>query len=234
MIDKHAPQIVTVEGQPSPETIEPCSVEASDDGQDDPATLSAPVGCANTGALPIGFPLPESNPMALETRTNASLNRESENATWQFPATRSIPRQPHENTQKSASQGSDSRVWVTDLGHSEPTKANPTLSNRSGNRPEQWVTRSGHKRSTRGLSLRGSVYQFRVRVPADLRAVIGSSHVKRSLRTDSHSQAVRLSRKVAFEIDMMFEAKRRERHFSCRKTPSLDRALDHCAIPLCN
>ena len=54
------------------------------------------------------------------------------------------------------------------------------------------------------------MYQFRVRVPADLRAVIGSSHVKRSLRTDSHSQAVRLSRKVAFEIDMMFEAKRRE------------------------
>jgi len=39
---------------------------------------------------------------------------------------------------------------------------------------------------------------------------IGSSHVKRSLRTDSRSLAIRLSRKVAAEIDAMFEAKRLE------------------------
>ena len=52
------------------------------------------------------------------------------------------------------------------------------------------------------------MYQFRVRVPADLRTVLGSSHVKRSLRTDSRSLAIKLSRKVAAEIDAMFEAKR--------------------------
>ena len=49
-----------------------------------------------------------------------------------------------------------------------------------------------------------------MRVPADLRTVLGSTHVKRSLRTDSRSLAIRLSRKVAAEIDAMFEAKRFE------------------------
>ena len=67
-----------------------------------------------------------------------------------------------------------------------------------------------HNRSTRGLSVRGSVYQFRVRVPIDLRDAFKSSHVKRSLRTDSRSLAVRLSRKAAFEIDSIFEQKRQE------------------------
>lgn len=57
--------------------------------------------------------------------------------------------------------------------------------------------------------MRGSTFQFRVRVPADLRSVMGRSHVKRSLRTDSLSLAVRLGRKVAAEIDAMFEERRR-------------------------
>ena len=83
-----------------------------------------------------------------------------------------------------------------------------TLSNRSENRPQQWVTRLGHKRSVRGLSLRGSIYQYRVSV--DLREAMGRSHVKRSLRTDSLSLAVRLSRKIAFEVEAMFEQKRQE------------------------
>ncbi len=74
----------------------------------------------------------------------------------------------------------------------------------------QRVTRLGHKRSVRGLSLRGSIYQFRVRVPLDLRASFGKSHVKRSLCTDSLSLAIRLARKAEFEIDAMFEAARRE------------------------
>ncbi|WP_336508835.1 DUF6538 domain-containing protein, partial [Sphingobium yanoikuyae] len=57
--------------------------------------------------------------------------------------------------------------------------------------------------------LRGSTFQFRVRVPADLRADFGCSHVKRSLRTDSPSMAVRLGRRMAAEIDVMFEERRR-------------------------
>ncbi|WP_328805822.1 site-specific integrase [Sphingobium yanoikuyae] len=67
----------------------------------------------------------------------------------------------------------------------------------------------GHKRWPRGLSLRGSTFQFRVRVPADLRADFGCSHVKRSLRTDSPSLAMRLGRQAAAEIDIMFEERRR-------------------------
>jgi integrase len=54
------------------------------------------------------------------------------------------------------------------------------------------------------------VYQFRVKVPVDLRKAFGREHVNRSLRTDSRSLAVRLSRKVAAEVDAMFEAKRLE------------------------
>ena len=58
--------------------------------------------------------------------------------------------------------------------------------------------------------MRGSVWQFRVKIPADLRTAFGREHVNRSLRTDSRSLAIRLSRKVAAEIDAMFEAKRVE------------------------
>jgi hypothetical protein len=39
---------------------------------------------------------------------------------------------------------------------------------------------------------------------------MGISHVKRSLRTDSSALAIRLSRKIAFEIEAMFEQKRQE------------------------
>jgi hypothetical protein len=58
--------------------------------------------------------------------------------------------------------------------------------------------------------LRGSIYQFRVKVPVDLREALGCVHVNRSLRTDSPSLAIRLARKVSFEMDAMFEATRRQ------------------------
>jgi len=58
--------------------------------------------------------------------------------------------------------------------------------------------------------LRGSVYQFRVKVPVDLREAMGCIHVSQSLRTDSRSLAIRLAKKVAFEIDSIFEATRRK------------------------
>ena len=50
----------------------------------------------------------------------------------------------------------------------------------------------------------------RVKLPVDVREVIGCVHVNRSLRTDGLSLAVRLARKVAFKIDAMFEATRRQ------------------------
>lgn len=50
----------------------------------------------------------------------------------------------------------------------------------------------------------------RVKLPVDVREVIGCVHVNRSLRTDGLSLVVRLARKVAFKIDAIFEATRRQ------------------------
>lgn len=209
MIDKHAPQIVTADGESSSETILPCSVNASTDRADDQGPLEETVASVGKMAA-VRFPLPSSHSNDPETAENRRPDRESNRASGQSPATRSKPLQTPENKQKSASQQAESRAWVTEVGHNSAPETCSTNSDRSGNRPPQWVTGVGHKWSTRGLSRRGSVYQFRVRMPADLRTVFGSTHVKRSLRTDSRSLAIRLSRKIAAEVDAMFEAKRLE------------------------
>ncbi|WP_306452539.1 site-specific integrase [Sphingobium yanoikuyae] len=96
------------------------------------------------------------------------------------------------------------------MGHNDPSKIGLILSKQTKYSSSGWVTTVGHKRWPRGLSLRGSTFQFRVRVPADLRQAMGCSHVKRSLRTDSPSLAVRLGQRLAVEIDAMFEGKRRD------------------------
>jgi len=59
-----------------------------------------------------------------------------------------------------------------------------------------------------GLWLRGAVWQFRTRVPADLQAVLGRTHINRSLRTSNYPDAIRAARKVAFEIEGLFDAAR--------------------------
>ncbi|MGQ9368763.1 DUF6538 domain-containing protein [Azospirillum sp. ST 5-10] len=64
------------------------------------------------------------------------------------------------------------------------------------------------KRRSTGLWLRGAVWQFRTRVPADLQAVLGRTHVNRSLRTSSYPDAIRAARRVAFEIEGLFDAAR--------------------------
>ncbi|MFN4040022.1 MAG: DUF6538 domain-containing protein, partial [Erythrobacter sp.] len=48
-----------------------------------------------------------------------------------------------------------------------------TLSNRSRNRRADCHTQLSYNPPARGVWLRGSIYQFRVRVPADLRKAIG-------------------------------------------------------------
>ncbi|WP_409529950.1 DUF6538 domain-containing protein, partial [Sphingobium yanoikuyae] len=95
------------------------------------------------------------------------------------------------------------------MGHNDLPGIDLTPSKQERFISPPWATTVGHKRWPRGLSLRGSIFQFRVRVPADLRGVMGCSHVKRSLGTDSPSLAVRLRRKMAAEIDAMFEEQRR-------------------------
>ena len=125
-------------------------------------------------------------------------------ATRQSPATRSSPQQTPENQRKPAKKRVTSHVWDTKVGHNDPSNIDLTSSKQTEYLSPMWVTKVGHKRWPRGLSLRGSIYQFRVRVPADLRGEFPSSHVKRSLRTDSPSMAVRLGRRAAAEIDAMF------------------------------
>ena len=123
-------------------------------------------------ASPMGRTLPEPNPQDLESRTAPSPTRESNQNNWQSPLTRSPASQHPEKPRKSAIVGPDSCAWVTDVGHNGDPNGPPTSSNHLENRSQRWVTNVGHKRCARGLSLRGSIYQFRVRVPADVRSAV--------------------------------------------------------------
>ena len=69
-----------------------------------------------------------------------------------------------------------------------------------------------HNRYT-GMWLRGAIYQYRVRVPADLRAVVGTTHVSRSLRTASLTVARRLAKIAAYDMEQRFEAARAARQW---------------------
>ena len=51
-----------------------------------------------------------------------------------------------------------------------------------------------HRRRSTGLWLRGTVYQYRVRVLVELRQRLGRSHLNRSLRTSSYAEAIRMAR----------------------------------------
>lgn len=136
-------------------------------------------------------------------------SQEPAEASRQTPATRSSPQQTPENQRKPPQKWVTTRACDTKVGHNDPLKNDLKPSKQTEYSRSSWVTTLGHKRWPRGLSMRGSTFQFRVRVPADLRAVMGCSHVKRSLRTDSPSMAVRLGRRIAAEIDVMFEERRR-------------------------
>lgn len=144
----------------------------------------------------VRFPLPSSHSDDPETAENRHPDRESNPSPAQSPATRSKSSQLHEIAEKIASEQGDLRVCHTEVSHFAEPKSATTLSNRSRNRLRDCSTRSSHQRSSRGVWRRGSVYQFRVKVPVDLRDALGREHVNRSLRTDSRSLAIRLSRKV--------------------------------------
>ena len=133
-------------------------------------------------ASPMGFPSPESNPEHSETRTNPCPKRESkppepESASGepQSPFTRSSTSQITEKPHKSANQQADSHACGPTVSYLGARKSNPTPSNRSKNRAQDCSTRSSHQPSARGLWLRRSIYQFRVKVPVDLREVIGKN-----------------------------------------------------------
>lgn len=166
----------------------------------------------------LAIPSPESNSDHAENGGNASApnkesNRDQEAAPVkpvQTPFTRSNSFQHPEKPQKSANQRAHSRACDTKASSRDAPKSSLTPSNRATNRRRDCSTRSSYQPSARGLWLRGAIYQFRVKVPVDLRDALGCVHVNRSLRTDSRSLAIRLARKAAFEIDAMFEATRRQ------------------------
>jgi integrase len=78
---------------------------------------------------------------------------------------------------------------------------------RSRNRPIDCSTILYHNRA-RGLWQRGSIYHYRARVPLDLVAVLGKSHVTRSLGTGSRREARRLATVAAYDLHRYFEAVR--------------------------
>lgn len=49
------------------------------------------------------------------------------------------------------------------------------------------------------------MWQFRVRVPQDVRSKIGKSEVSKSLGTSNYRDAIGQARKVAYEIEVMFD-----------------------------
>ncbi|WP_407636104.1 DUF6538 domain-containing protein, partial [Paramagnetospirillum caucaseum] len=53
--------------------------------------------------------------------------------------------------------------------------------------------------------MRGSVWQYRVAVPTDLRPKLARSDVNRSLGTSNYYDAVRTARKVAYEVECLFD-----------------------------
>ncbi|CUW37261.1 protein of unknown function [Magnetospirillum sp. XM-1] len=61
------------------------------------------------------------------------------------------------------------------------------------------------RRRLTGLWLRGSVWQYRVAVPTDLRPKLARSDLNRSLGTSNYYDAVRMARKVAFQVECLFD-----------------------------
>ncbi len=100
----------------------------------------------------------------------------------------------------------------TQLSHNHAGELALTLSNRSIKPTPDCSTRVSHNRYT-GMWLRGAIYQYRVRVPADLRAVVGTTHVSRSLRTASLTVARRLAKIAAYDMEQRFEAARAARQW---------------------
>ncbi|WP_371128227.1 DUF6538 domain-containing protein [Sphingomonas sp. YR710] len=88
--------------------------------------------------------------------------------------------------------------------HSTPVKAGSTHSNITANGQPDCYTRVSHRHHC-GLWRRGAIYQYRVRVPADLRQVLGKVEINRSLRTASFTVATRLVRTIAFEVERNFD-----------------------------
>ena len=75
----------------------------------------------------------------------------------------------------------------TPLLHTKSSPSSGSLGNHGRNGPADCSTPLLHKRSGRrlpGLWRRGTIFQYRVRVPADVATVLGRRYISRSLRLD--------------------------------------------------
>jgi hypothetical protein len=137
------------------------------------------------------------------------------------------PPQAIEVTQGNASPGALNPPCGTCLSHTGYTEAHSKPWNRSSDGREGCSTRVSHSRRPTGLWLRGAVWQFRTRVPAELRSRLGRTHLNRSLGTSSYPDAIRMARKVAFDIERIFDEARGDvGNDACH-------AVDSGAVPPC-
>lgn len=134
----------------------------------------------NHDQLEVGFPSPESNSATPETRTNASSEWETNQASTlkaePFPFTRSRPSQAIEKHNNSQSVTAGFGMCDTNLYHILPSDYGLSVYNNSVKLNSACDTKLAHNQRVRGLRLRGASYQYRVRVPADLVPVMGRSH----------------------------------------------------------
>ncbi|WP_144428142.1 DUF6538 domain-containing protein [Azospirillum thiophilum] len=119
-----------------------------------------------------------------------------------------IPSQDIDATQEFARKRRNFPRCDTALSHAASAESPPSPSKSAVSARPGCRTSLSPKRRSMGLWLRGAVWQFRTRVPADLQAVLGRTHINRSLRTSSYPDAIRAARRVAFEIEDMFDAAR--------------------------
>jgi hypothetical protein len=115
----------------------------------------------------------------------------------------------------------------TTPSHTGHTEAHPKPWNRSSDGREGCSTRVSHSRRPTGLWLRGAVWQFRTRVPVELRSRLGRTHLNRSLGTSSYPDAIRMARKVAFDIERIFDEARGD------VGNDVCHAVDSGAVPPC-
>ncbi|MDJ0930614.1 DUF6538 domain-containing protein [Breoghania sp.] len=64
-------------------------------------------------------------------------------------------------------------------------------------------------RRTRNLQKRGNVFWLRIRVPDDLRAAVGKTEIRKSLKTGDFEEAERLVRIERMKLDGEWQSLRR-------------------------
>ena len=109
---------------------------------------------------------------------------------------------------KSAPNRASDPVCDTALSHTASAESPQSPSKSAVSARPGCRTFLSPKRRPTGLWLRGAVWQFRTRVPADLQAVLGRTHINRSLQTSRYPDAIRAARRIAFEIEQEFDAVR--------------------------